>query len=418
MNAESKIKTLVVNYSAPEINHFAAAMAEAGTLNSYVRPYANQGRAWEQFLTNSTYTKEIYDRTFGRRVLPPGISKEQIREAAIGADLLGAGARYFFGNYGKRLSNYLHWSIQKRVGVVAATYAPKVDCVVASYLVAKPAFKCTSGIRVLNYPTVHKEYDKKLVAEEADLEPEFASTLPDWSKIPSWVEGQLEAEIELSDWILVGSNFARDSFVAHGVQKEKLVVIPYGADLRNFSPPQEINRYEHGHFEILFVGNIGQRKGVSYLLKAYQQVQSEETSLTLVGNFNGNPCAFEPYRKLFLHIPHVPQNELKKIYQRASVLLFPSLIEGMGLVVLEAMACGLPVITTPNGPGEIVRDGLDGFVVPVRDVGGIVDRLEYLRANPEKRLEMGRNARQRALEYSWAAYKGRATVMLQKILGF
>jgi glycosyltransferase involved in cell wall biosynthesis len=76
----------------------------------------------------------------------------------------------------------------------------------------------------------------------------------------------------------------------------------------------------------------------------------------------------------------------------------------MPLVVVEAMASGLPVITTDHGPGDIVRDGIDGYIVPIRDPEAIAGKLEYLRANPEFRLQMGRNARERALEFTWARY--------------
>jgi glycosyltransferase involved in cell wall biosynthesis len=79
------------------------------------------------------------------------------------------------------------------------------------------------------------------------------------------------------------------------------------------------------------------------------------------------------------------------------------------------MASGLPVIVTPNGPGDIVRNGVDGFVVPIRDADAIVDRLEYLRANPQVRSEMGRNARERALVYSWDVYQARAVEALNEM---
>ena len=76
----------------------------------------------------------------------------------------------------------------------------------------------------------------------------------------------------------------------------------------------------------------------------------------------------------------------------------------MPLVVAEAMACGLPVIATANGPDELVRDGVDGFIVPMRDSGAITEKLELLRANPELRRQMGASAAARAREFTWAVY--------------
>jgi glycosyltransferase involved in cell wall biosynthesis len=120
---------------------------------------------------------------------------------------------------------------------------------------------------------------------------------------------------------------------------------------------------------------------------------------------------------LFRHVPHLTRPALAQQYRESDVFVFPTLLEGMGLVVLEAMACGLPVIVTANGPGDIVRDGIDGYVVPIRDEAAIVDRLERLYANPALRVEMGRNARRRSLEFGWGQYTSKVTEYLAAGLG-
>ena len=97
------------------------------------------------------------------------------------------------------------------------------------------------------------------------------------------------------------------------------------------------------------------------------------------------------------------------------MFVLPTLIEGMPLVVLEAMACGLPVIVTANGPGDIVRDGIDGFVIPERDADAICDRLDWLHRHPALRAEMGQRAAQRAREFSWAAYASKARRVLSDL---
>ena len=155
---------------------------------------------------------------------------------------------------------------------------------------------------------------------------------------------------------------------------------------------------------------------MAYLLRADRAVRGSGTELTLVGNPVGNPRPLAPDRDDFTHIPHLPRPEIADVYRHADVFVFPSLIEGLGLVVLEAMASGLPVITTPNGPGEVVRDGVDGFVVPIRDVAAIVDKLEYLRTHPEERRRMGRNARERALSFTWARYQTRVLDLIRELL--
>jgi glycosyltransferase involved in cell wall biosynthesis len=97
-----------------------------------------------------------------------------------------------------------------------------------------------------------------------------------------------------------------------------------------------------------------------------------------------------------------------ELFRDADVFVFPTLADGMGLVVLEAMASGLPVIVTANGPGDLVRHGIDGFVVPIRDACEIAERLEFLGAHPNIRQEMERAARVRAQQLSWDVYAKRA----------
>ena len=411
---------LVVNFGAPEVNYLAAALANSGYLKTYLRPYANKGRAWERCLGQIPGLSIIYKGTFGRRRLPSGLAPSGVREVAVLADFLAASASRL-GNLGipfaEKITSVLQYNLQKQLGSAGERYAHGASAVVASYLVALPAFRACAGLKVLNYPTVHHRYLQKFDTEESEREPAFASMLPDWSAVPEWVETRLDAECELADRILAGSNFARDSFIAEGITANKLTVVPYGVDLSLFSP-QSAGIPAGDGFRVLFVGQIGQRKGISYLLKAYDRFRGGGTSLTLVGNFYGSQEPLRRYRKLFQHVSNVPRARLADIYRMADVFVFPSLIEGMGLVVLEAMASGLPVIVTPNGPGDIVRDGVDGFVVPIRDPDAIVDRLEYLRANPQVRAEMGRNARERALVFTWDAYQAHVVEALNEMLKF
>lgn len=398
---------LVVNFGAPEVNYLAAALAKSGYLRTYLRPYANKRRAWERGLEQIPGLSKIYRRTLGRRKLVPGLAPGDVSEVAVLVDFMAAGTSRL-GNWGipfaDKLTRTLHYHIQNKLSSAGGRHAVGSSAVVANYLVALPAFRACAGLKVLNYPIAHHRYLQKFVEEESEREPEFASTLPDGRAVPAWVKPQLDAECDLANQILVGSSFARDSFIAEGIPADKLTVVPYGVDLSLFSP-QSAGIHAGDGFRVLFVGQIGQRKGISYLLKAYDRFRGNGTSLTLVGNFFGSQEPLRRYQNIFQYIPNVPRARLADIYRRADVFVFPSLIEGMGLVVLEAMASGLPVIVTPNGPGDIVRDGVDGFVVPIRDADAIVDRLEYIRANPQVRAEMGINARERALAFTWDAYQ-------------
>ena len=161
--------------------------------------------------------------------------------------------------------------MQQHIADVGARHSRDAKLTVASYLLAEPAFRRTEGVRVLNYPIAHHRYMQGFVAEEAEREPGFARTLPNWNLQPSWVEPRLDAECALADRILVGSTFARDSFVSEGVPAEKLLVSP----VRRRYAAVRASRAEFANktdeLRLLFVGQIAQRKGISYLLDARMQ---------------------------------------------------------------------------------------------------------------------------------------------------
>lgn len=399
---------LVVNSSFPELDQLAAALAEAGMLSSYVRPYANLDRRWEKVLAELPRLGRIYTRTFGRRKMPAPLGKECILETGILWDfLMAAHARLPPCTPGyQSLRRSVLYARSRALLKAAERHLKDQRAVVASWGCAERVFhkaKKTGAVCLLNYSLAHHRFTRNYLREEAVRQPGFADTLNSHDR-PGWLERRLDGEIELADHILVGSSFARESFIAEGVPPDKLMVIPYGADKRLFELPRWKENEGDG-LRMLFVGQLTQRKGISYLLEAARRTAAKGDTLILVGQIQGSGKALAPYRDYFSHIPHIPPVELREIYRQADVFVFPTLVEGMGLVVLEAMASGLPVITTPNGPGDIVRDGIEGFLVPPREADAIVERLEILRNKPELRREMGRRARERAAMFTWEAYR-------------
>lgn len=399
---------LVINTSFPELNHLAAGLAEQGLLSRYVRPYANMGRTGERILTNIPGLRSAYAQTFGRRVMPAPLINEHIQQTALGLDFVMAAHA--------RLPHGTGWHRQMRIRLMhrlakaiadAGARAFRDECmVVASWGCAEPAFrvaKTCGAACVLNYSLAHHAFTRRYLKEEADLEPNFAATLNSHD-LPTWQVEQLDREIELADHILVGSGFVRDTFMAEGVPAEKLEVIPYGVDTSLFHPRKSKHSRDDS-FNIVFAGQLSQRKGLSYLLKAYEQIHDAKTTLTLVGQMQDDGTALKPWRHLFRHVPHVPRAQLAELFRRSDVFVFPTLVEGMPLSVIEAMASGLPVVTTPNGPGDIVRDCVDGYFAPPRDVDALAAKIRQLRQDPILCSKLADNAVKRARGYSWDIYK-------------
>jgi len=405
----SEPSILIVNSSSFSVNQLAAALAEAGLLSRYVRPYANLNRGWERVAAGLPGLGEAYMRSFGRRVMPEPLGREHITETALLWDFaMAVNVRMpIHAGWWRELRRRLMYRMERTVTWKGARLLCNERMVVASWHCALPAFEKATKlgvIKVLNYPLAHHAFTRRYLLEEAEREPDFAATLNSHD-YPSWQVERLDREIELADHILVGSGFAKQSFLAEGVPESKICVIPYGVDASLFTPPESPRPRDR--FNVLFAGQLSQRKGISYLLRAYERIHGPGTSLTLVGQLQDDGRALRPWSHLFRHITHVPRPRLAELFRQADVFVFPTLIEGMGLVVVEAMASGLPVITTPNGPGDIVRDGVDGFLVPPRDVDAIEEKLKLLGKSEELRAEMGRNARQRAQEFTWKNYRNR-----------
>ena len=198
----------------------------------------------------------------------------------------------------------------------------------------------------------------KTLREEVSLHPDMADSITPFSDeyIAECTEEALSA-----DAIFVSSDFARGTLLEIGVSPEVIHVIPYGSDIKRFVP-DETQRQE-GRVRFLFVGLIGQRKGVKYLLEAYKKLDLRQAELELVGVVLGSGAGLRQYADCFVHTPSVPHQEIHTVYQRADVFVMPTLHESGVLAIHEALASGLPVITTPNA-GSIVRDGVEGFLVP------------------------------------------------------
>jgi starch synthase len=253
---------------------------------------------------------------------------------------------------------------------------------------------------ILNQVVGHVAAAHEIFREEAVLAPEFAETMV---TTPDWIVARHETELRESDGILVPSEYVLDTLVARGTPAEGIYVLPYGVDIQRFHPaPREAD----GMFRILFVGQLSQRKGIRYLLEAVKRLKLPNTELVLVGKMIGSEQAFSPYRGVFRHVTHVPYHEVHRLFQTADIFVYPSLHEGSAFATYEALASGLPIVTTRNA-GSVARDGQEGFIVPIRDVEALMERIERLYRDRALRAAMANAARQRAAGFTWAHYRAR-----------
>jgi glycosyltransferase involved in cell wall biosynthesis len=215
-----------------------------------------------------------------------------------------------------------------------------------------------------------------------------------------------EEEIyEVCDAITVPSNFARQTYIDLGLPAEKVHAIPYGVRLEQFGPVQ---MPPSDRFEVLFVGAGTPRKGLPYLLEAFGRLQHPAKRLRIVGAV---PGWMKPVLER-LPMDHVellgslPQAELPAVMSSSHVMVLPSIEEGLALVQGQALACGCPVLATPNtGSEDLFSDGVEGFIVPIRDVDAMVDRMERLAQDPALQQRMRHAALERVRHLGgWTAY--------------
>jgi glycosyltransferase involved in cell wall biosynthesis len=250
-------------------------------------------------------------------------------------------------------------------------------------------------------PSSYWHWEHKLLSEEAERYPEFAALLPKLRDSVLHME-EKDEELLLADYVLVPSEHVRQT-LAGVVPDEKIRMISYGA------PPvrqqKQISYDPSRPLKVLFVGALTQRKGIGYLLDAIDQLGSQ-VDLTLVGKrFGANPRVDEACSR-WRWFETLPHSGVIDVMREADVLVLPSLAEGCALVVLEALSCGLPVIITPNtGSLEFVREGCEGFIVPICRSDAIADRLNALNRDRELLAHMSRNAQTTAAGKSWENYR-------------
>jgi glycosyltransferase involved in cell wall biosynthesis len=216
-----------------------------------------------------------------------------------------------------------------------------------------------------------------------------------------------QREWQLADCILCPSEFVRETIKAGGGPAERCRVVPYGVNL----PVPVKPRPRHAALHVLFCGAVGLGKGVPYLLEAAKLLPTARFSFRLVGRIQLSRAARAEVSRHMEVRAAVPRPDMPGHYQWADVFVLPTLCEGSATVCYEALASGLPVITTPNA-GSVVRDGVDGFLVPIRDSEAIAEKLDLLLSQPELLAEMSRNALQRASEFTLEKYGERLLAAL------
>jgi len=270
------------------------------------------------------------------------------------------------------------------------------------------------GLRcIYDLPIGYWRAAHEIFSLEREINPEWITTLGALRDSQEKLAAKDE-ELLLADQIIVPSEFVRSTLLSKSVAKAPISVLPFG------SPPistLQVSRPINCPLRLLFVGKLGQRKGLSYVLKATEELGSQ-VSLTLIGRPTSIKCkplitALNQYR----HIETLPHHNLLEEMKNHDILVFPTLFEGYALVINEALSQGLPVITTVNSGGsETIRNGVEGFIVPIRDSLAIVQRIQQLIDHPDQLQGMRQACLRRAAQLTWDVYEMKMAKILNKVM--
>jgi starch synthase len=260
--------------------------------------------------------------------------------------------------------------------------------------------------------STHQRYQENLLTEEYKR---WGAPPPQHK--PHIVERE-EAIYAQADAITVPSSVAKRSFVAMGIPPDKVHVIPYGVRLDRFAPDGEPS---HDTFDVLFAGQVSLRKGIPYLLEAFARLKHPNKRLTIVGTVQDDLLALLPTlpQEHVTFTGSISQTDLAKRMSASHLLVLPSIEEGLALVQGQAMACGCPVLaTTATGAEDLFTDGVEGFIVPDRDVDALATRLQQVADDPvlHARLRAASLARVKELG-GWDQYGDRWDDLLHSLTG-
>lgn len=395
---------VTLSANAPYYYHTALALQKAGYLDKYINAIGvSRGLCWIYRLLPYYWEQKLRGRDIS------GINQRRYRSMWL-PELLQKGLpllQIMSADRGNWLNNNLY-------DVMARRHVE--DCDIFHFMTSVGLYSARKAARrgaviVCDQNTPYPDIERRLIRAEYDelgLEFDPPGLLYD---------EKVKAEYELADYIVVPSEFVRQSFIEAGYEPDRLFVVPYGAEMATV-PSGGCG--ENEKFRIIFAAQIVPRKGLHYLVQAFEELALPDAELLLVGAANGEMLNFvEKWvnrNPSITAIGSVPRLQLKDHYGRSSVFVLPSVSEGSALGVYDAMASGLPVIVTHNtGSEELVRDGIEGFVIPIRDVEELKDRILRLYRNPGLQREMSAAARDRIKGFSWERYGERLISVYEEI---
>lgn len=223
-------------------------------------------------------------------------------------------------------------------------------------------------------------------------------------------------EISDTQYFIVASQIVKKSLLFSSVSEKQIYINPYGVDLDKFEYVEK--NYINSPLKLIYVGQVSFRKGIHHLLKVMSEYQESEVELFLLGEYDPDSSIYMNYK----HLPNVhflgfvTRDILAKFYQESDVFVFPTLGEGYGLVILEALSCGVPcIVSNLAGGNDIITNGYNGFEFAAGNDEELKRCIDWFLQNPEKIKEMSRNSKESVSQQTWNNYNKRLVKIVEDI---
>lgn len=338
----------------------------------------------------------------------------------LGTALLGLAHYPKFRTQYVKLNQKLNDSFGKKVAKYALRH--NVDAVISydynSLELFRQLKKSAPNIkRILDVSIATRPYMKQTFQKDYDMTGEDALL----TKYPEiWDKNSLDRvmeEIHLSEYFFAASKVVEDSIVYCGVDRSQIYRIQYGVDCNKFDfvPKEKV----HAPIKLIFVGAVNYRKGIHHLLKVVGQFRPEEVELFLAGEYDATDKLYlNSQDKENIHfLGFVTRDKLATLYQECDVFVFPTLGEGFGMVNLEAMSCGLPlIISNKAGGNDLIDEGKNGFQFEAGNDDELKDKIQWFIDHPNEIREMSFNARSTAEKYTWDEYYTKVCKAVKEIV--
>jgi hypothetical protein len=265
--------------------------------------------------------------------------------------------------------------------------------------------------------TCGDQFIAPLEVEVAEMK-EQSRRWPGWSKSeivelhPPYLEMEQKTWEQL-DQITCMSDYVREGLISVGVSPGKITILPY--PWTESSPVNFDRAKRQGPLTVGFMGAVGLRKGAPYFLEVARRFDPGQVRFVMIGNLLIDPSKLEKYSGHVEISGAIPRSQVSEWMRKIDIFFLPTTCEGSAGSVMEAMAAGLPVLTTLNA-GSRVRNGIEGFISRYDDLDRFEQNIRQLEADRDLMLHMGAAARQRVLLYDLQTYQADLASFFAKLI--